>query len=97
MSLYKINRATHRDLGYFFMAMTLIYAISGIALNHRKDWNPNYIIERSEHKVVIPEDLKKDELNGVKNILGQINQQDNYRKYYFPTANELKVFINGGG
>ena len=30
-------------------------------------------------------------------ILKQINQQDNYRKYYFPSADELKVFMNGGG
>lgn len=97
MKLYKINRATHRDLGYFFTAMTIIYALSGIALNHRKDWNPNYIIERTEHLVNIPADLKTNEKIGVDAILNQINQKENYRKYYFPSANELKVFMNGGG
>jgi hypothetical protein len=97
MNLYKLNRATHRDFGYFFAAMTIIYALSGIALNHKKEWNPNYSIERSEHLVTIPGDLKSNEKEGVESILKQINQQDNYRKYYFPTSGELKVFMNGGG
>jgi uncharacterized protein len=97
MNLYKLNRATHRDFGYFFTAMTIIYALSGIALNHRKDWNPNYIIERTEHQVNIPPDLQTNEKTAVEAILKQIDQQDNYRKYYFPTSGELKVFMNGGG
>jgi len=97
MNLYRLNRATHRDFGYFFAAMTIIYALSGIALNHRKDWNPNYIIERTEHQVLVPKDLKTNEKMAVTAILKQISQQDNYRKYYFPSFNELKVFMNGGG
>ena len=97
MNLYKLNRATHRDLGYFFTAMILIYALSGIALNHRKDWNPNYIVERTEHLVKIRGNLKTNEKEGVEAILSQINQQANYRKYYFPATNELKVFMKGGG
>ena len=97
MNLYKLNRATHRDFGYFFAAMTIIYALSGIALNHRKDWNPNYIIERTVHQVVIPGDLKTNEKTAVDAILKQINQEDNYRKYYFPSTDELKVFMDGGG
>ena len=97
MNLYKLNRAVHRDFGYFFTAMTLIYALSGIALNHRKDWNPNYIIERSEYMVKIPADLKTNEKSAVESILKQIGQEENYRKYYFPSSGELKVFMKGGG
>jgi hypothetical protein len=36
--------ATHRDVGYFFAGLTVIYAVSGIAVNHIEDWNPNYVI-----------------------------------------------------
>lgn len=97
MNLYKLNRAIHRDFGYFFAAMTIIYALSGIGLNHRKDWNPNYIVERTEHQVKIPADLQTNEKSAVEAILKQIDQQDNYRKYYFPSTDELKVFMNGGG
>jgi hypothetical protein len=44
----RINRAVHRDVGYFCAALTIVYAISGIAVNHTADWNPNYRIEREE-------------------------------------------------
>lgn len=37
----------HRDVGYLAVAMTLAYAISGIAVNHVADWNPNYRITKS--------------------------------------------------
>ena len=35
-------RAVHRDLGYLAVGFTLIYALSGIAINHIKDWDPNF-------------------------------------------------------
>ena len=35
-------RAIHRDLGYLAVGFTLIYALSGIAINHIKDWDPNF-------------------------------------------------------
>ena len=36
------NNILHRDFGYLAVGLTLIYAISGIAVNHIDDWNPNY-------------------------------------------------------
>ncbi|MBU0551355.1 PepSY-associated TM helix domain-containing protein [Myxococcota bacterium] len=42
------NHALHRDLGYLVAALTLIYAISGVAVNHTHQWNPNYRFERQE-------------------------------------------------
>ena len=44
MSWRKLIIATHRDVGYFFAGLTVIYAVSGIAVNHIEDWNPNYVI-----------------------------------------------------
>ena len=35
-------RAFHRDIGYVVVALTLAYSLSGIAVNHIDDWNPNY-------------------------------------------------------
>ncbi len=37
----------HRDIGYLAATLTLAYAISGIAVNHIADWNPNYRITKS--------------------------------------------------
>jgi hypothetical protein len=36
----------HRDMGYLAVALTLAYGISGVAVNHRADWNPNYRIAK---------------------------------------------------
>jgi uncharacterized protein len=35
-------RALHRDMGYVAVGLTLIYALSGLAVNHIKDWDPNF-------------------------------------------------------
>jgi len=35
-------RAVHRDFGYLAVGFTLIYAVSGIAINHIADWDPNF-------------------------------------------------------
>jgi hypothetical protein len=35
-------RAVHRDVGYLAVGLTVVYAASGIAVNHIKDWDPNF-------------------------------------------------------
>jgi uncharacterized protein len=42
------NNVLHRDVGYLVAGLTLAYAISGVAVNHIEDWNPNYSIGREE-------------------------------------------------
>ena len=43
--------AVHRDLGYFFAVLTVVYAVSGVAVNHVEDWNPSYRLETQRHDV----------------------------------------------
>lgn len=35
-------RAIHRDVGYLAIGFTIIYAVSGIAMNHIDDWDPSF-------------------------------------------------------
>lgn len=35
-------RALHRDVGYLAVGLTFVYAMSGIAVNHLEDWDPNF-------------------------------------------------------
>jgi hypothetical protein len=46
LKLRRLIIATHRDVGYFFAGLTVMYAVSGVAVNHIDDWNPNYVIRR---------------------------------------------------
>lgn len=36
-------RALHRDVGYFIVGLTFIYALSGLAVNHIGEWDPNFV------------------------------------------------------
>jgi uncharacterized protein len=44
-------RAIHRDIGYLAIGFTIIYAVSGIAMNHIDDWDPSF--DASERVVKI--------------------------------------------
>jgi hypothetical protein len=90
----KWNRAVHRDFGYLFLGMTIIYALSGIAINHLKDWNPNYIVS-VEDITVQPMPQKPDKAAIIK-LLEQFDEEDNYRNHYFPSEDIMKVFIDDG-
>jgi hypothetical protein len=35
-------RALHRDIGYTIVGLTLVYAASGLAVNHIGQWDPNF-------------------------------------------------------
>ena len=89
-------RIVHRDLGYFFFALTLAYAISGIAINHLNDWNPNYIIETKQFHVDVPSDKSKIGEQEVLKILSIFGEENNYKKHYFPGGTKVKVFFDGG-
>jgi len=35
-------RTLHRDIGYCAVGLTAVYALSGLAVNHVADWEPNF-------------------------------------------------------
>jgi hypothetical protein len=45
------NRALHRDLGHVAVGLTLIYAISGLAVNHILDWDPSFVTYSEAHEL----------------------------------------------
>jgi len=91
----KWNRAIHRDLGYFFFAMALIYGLSGIAINHLKDWNPNYIYIKKSIEIGHPIDpnISKSE---VLEILKKIDEEDGYKDHRMTNPETLRLFLIGG-
>ncbi len=96
MKLRKLNRSIHRDLGYFFTAMCIIYGLSGIALNHMDSWNPSYKVINKSFNTKIIIDESKITKKEVLSILENIGVEDLYRQYYFPDDNTLKIFVKGG-
>ena len=47
-------RAFHRDVGYLLVGLTFVYALSGIAINHIEDWNPNFDAVTNEYRIELP-------------------------------------------
>ncbi len=87
------NLEWHRDLGYFFSSLIIIYAISGIALNHVNDWNPDFIIHKKT--VIAPKLNTRDKVNA-KNIIeySKLVGEEYYKVFDFPTNNQVKIYFD---
>lgn len=96
MNWRKWNRILHRDFGYLFFGMTVIYALSGIALNHIKDWNPSYIIETENIAMAFTAPADSLSESDVRKLLVPLGEENNYKKHYYPASSTLKIFLNGG-
>ena len=91
--LRKLNIATHRDLGYFFSSLIIIYCLSGFALNHVNDWNPDFIIEKET--IAIPGDYTTSNLSSelIKEFGKQVNETD-YKVYDVPSPGKVKIYYD---
>ena len=63
-------RALHRDFGYLVVGLTLVYAISGLAVNHIEDWDPNFEQFERTHELAAP--LAEDEQAAARMVLDQL-------------------------
>jgi hypothetical protein len=92
----KVNNVLHRDVGYFFFGMTIIYALSGIALNHIADWDPNYDIQNRSVQVdpsSISSSMKSEDIRA---LLIDLDVDKKIKKHYYPNPRTLKIFLHGG-
>lgn len=91
--LRRLNAEWHRDLGYFFSSLILVYCISGIALNHVDDWNADFILHKKNIKLEkqynIGEIADK-EINEFSQLVGQ----KSYKVYDFPTPDQVKIYYD---
>ncbi len=89
----RLNIATHRDLGYFFSTLIIIYCLSGIALNHVNEWNPDFIINKKE--ITINKTYKTSELTPeVINEYGKLVGENDYKVYDSPTPDQVKIYYD---
>ncbi len=89
-------RVLHRDLGYLFFGATVVYAVSGLAINHRNDWNPSYSIIREERPLPAAGTNQPLTRADATNVLAQAGVAAKYQNHYAPTTNEVRVFFDGG-
>ncbi len=96
MKLKKLNRILHRDLGFIFFGMTIIYALSGFVLNHKSDWNPSFKITNKQYQVILPDHSQKINKEEAIIMLKSCSEGEKFKKHYYPNSNTLKIFIKDG-
>jgi hypothetical protein len=82
-------RALHRDFGYLAVGLTLIYALSGLAVNHLADWDPNFENFQREHAVAAP--LPDDDEEIARVVQEQLGITDEPVDVYRVTDDQLEV------
>lgn len=87
-------RWVHRDLSFVFAGMLLVYAVSGIALNHKDSFNSQYAIHRSEYALP-PAARSAVSPSVVAEWLQQCGVAGQEIQHYFPNDTTLKVFLRG--
>jgi hypothetical protein len=95
--LRRWNNVLHRDIGYLCVGMTLIYAISGIVLNHFKSGDfqhPDYGKSYKELKVSLPKDGLVTQTYIFK-VLDEVDQKDHY-KSYITGDGYVQIFLTKG-
>ena len=58
----KLNNALHRDVGYLIVGLTIVYGVSGLAVNHRADWNPSYRMAKRALQIEPIQATERDEM-----------------------------------
>lgn len=88
-------RALHRDVGYVCVALTLAYGLSGLAVNHIEDWNPNYTFaERGFDIGPLP---AGDAAALADAAITRLRlDRASVRGHFLETARELRVFLTDG-
>jgi len=94
MKFRKLIRILHRDIGYVAFGLTIIYSISGIAVNHVDDWNPNYSITKDT--LIIPSeiDVKKPKKELIKNLSEIFQIKDSVKSFFKSSPFTIDVFFN---
>lgn len=90
-------RIIHRDLSYFFAGVVIIYAVSGIVLNHKRDFNSDYSIRRSEVQLpgTFPQSQEVDSQTA-REMLRAVDPDARYAKHYASGEDRIKIFVAGG-
>lgn len=92
----KWNYALHRDLGYLCVGLTLIYAVSGIAVNHfSHGFNPSYDVEKTSAIITPLGQAKQPDMVYVQQVLAELNEIGRFKNVALLSPENMRVFVEG--
>lgn len=92
--LRRILRGLHRDIGFLCAGLTVIYCISGVAVNHVADWNPNYRIERRAE--TMPDLPATPEADRAARVAALLKAPGAFKSSYAYAPGKTRFFFEGG-
>lgn len=93
MKLRKLNADLHRDVGYFLSGLILVYCLSGIALNHVHDWNPDFIIHKRTlafERTYTTDEITPERIAEFTALVGEASP----KIHDFPTPHHVKIYYD---
>jgi uncharacterized protein len=84
-------RAVHRDAGYLVVGLTLVYAASGLAVNHLEDWDPNFTQLQREFHVQLP--VTGDDTAIATSVLAQLDVREVPSSVYRVSPERLEITL----
>lgn len=91
MRWHKLTVVLHRDVGYAAFALTIVYGVSGLAVNHRADWNPS-INQTKTTMAIAPVQVTGREAT-VRDALGKLGLTAAPRSTFQPDPDTLRIFF----
>jgi uncharacterized protein len=85
-------RAIHRDVGYFSIGLTFIYALSGLAVNHIADWEPNFRQVTRAAQLSLPIPVEDERIAALAREAAQISEP--VREIYRNGDHDLEVVFD---
>ncbi len=90
----KWNKIIHRDFGYLCVGLTIIYAVSGVAVNHIDIWNPSFSTEIVERNIGPVSGSGKIGDEDIHRILNKLKVEGDYKSSFFEDRETLKIFVD---
>src|SRR5262245_52907844 len=90
-------RSVHRDAGYVVVGLTFVYALSGLAINHVSQWNPNFREYQKTYELGAPLAAPRDTPDGPNDdeakqqVLTRLGISETPRDVYRSTPEQLEI------
>jgi uncharacterized protein len=90
----RLNNLLHRDIGYLAVGLTVVYGVSGLAVNHVRDWNPSYRVAKTALQIEPIRASERDAI--VREALQKLRVGQEPRNVFRPDPETLQLFFREG-
>jgi hypothetical protein len=84
-----LARVIHRDLGHLAVGLTVVYAASGLAVNHIADWEPSFQSYQEAHEIGGPIAGSDEEVASA--VRAKLGVKDAPRDVYRAAPDDLQI------